>query len=95
MYLGRIMELADRDTLYRNPRHPYTQLLLDAAPVPDPAIERQRRPRVAKGELPSPINQPKGCVFNTRCPMATAECGEAMPALRPIADGHYAACIKV
>jgi peptide/nickel transport system ATP-binding protein len=95
MYLGRIMELADRDTLYRNPRHPYTQLLLDAAPVPDPVIERQRRPRVAKGELPSPINQPKGCVFSTRCPMATAECSEAVPALRLIADGHYAACIKV
>jgi peptide/nickel transport system ATP-binding protein len=95
MYLGRIMELADRDELYRNPRHPYTQLLLDAAPVPDPAIERGRRPRVAKGELPSPINQPKGCVFSTRCPMATAECSAAVPALRQVAVGHYAACIKV
>ena len=95
MYLGRIMELADRDELYRNPRHPYTQLLLDAAPVPDPVIERGRRPRVAKGELPSPINQPKGCVFSTRCPMATVECSQAVPPLRQIADGHYVACIKV
>jgi peptide/nickel transport system ATP-binding protein len=95
MYLGRIMELADRDELYRNPRHPYTQLLLDAAPVPDPVIERRRRPQVAKGELPSPINQPRGCVFSTRCPMASAECSAEVPPLREIAGGHHVACIKV
>jgi peptide/nickel transport system ATP-binding protein len=95
MYLGRIMELADRDELYRNPRHPYTQLLLDAAPVPDPVIERSRRPRVAKGELPSPINQPKGCVFSTRCPLATAECSAEVPLLRRVEGGHQVACIKV
>jgi peptide/nickel transport system ATP-binding protein len=95
MYLGRIMEIADRDELYRNPLHPYTQVLLDAVPVPDPAVERRRSPRVAKGELPSPINQPKGCVFSTRCPMAGAECDAAIPPLREVAGGHFAACIKV
>jgi peptide/nickel transport system ATP-binding protein len=95
MYLGRIMELADRDELYRHPRHPYTKVLLDAAPVPDPALERARQPRIVKGEIPSPINQPKGCVFSTRCPMASAECSKVVPPLREIAGGHHVACIKV
>ncbi len=95
MYLGRIMEIADRDELYDNPRHPYTIALLDAVPVPDPQIERARGQRIVKGELPSPVNLPPGCVFSTRCPMATAECSQAVPELREISPGHRAACIKL
>jgi peptide/nickel transport system ATP-binding protein len=95
MYLGRIMEIADRDTLYREPLHPYTKVLLDAAPVPDPTVEKARAPRLIKGELPSPLTPPTGCVFNTRCPLAGPECREVVPALREIRPGHFAACIKI
>jgi peptide/nickel transport system ATP-binding protein len=95
MYLGRIMEIADRDTLYREPLHPYTKLLLDAAPVPDPTIEKARAPRLIKGELPSPLAPPMGCVFHTRCPMASQECREVVPNLEEKKPGHMAACIKV
>ena len=95
MYLGRMMEFADRDELYANPLHPYTKLLLDAAPVPDPAVEKTRAPRLIKGDLPSPLNPPKGCVFNTRCPMASEECREVIPPLEAKRPGHFAACIKV
>jgi peptide/nickel transport system ATP-binding protein len=95
MYLGRVMELAPRDTLYENPQHPYTKALLDAAPIPDPVIEKARHPRALGGELPSPLNPPKGCVFNTRCPLASDECRQEIPAFREIAPDHFAACIKV
>ena len=95
MYLGRIMEIAGRDEIYRNPQHPYTKALLDAAPIPDPEVERARLTRTIKGELPSPLNPPAGCVFHTRCPIATAECRQAVPELRQIDAGHHAACIKV
>jgi peptide/nickel transport system ATP-binding protein len=95
MYFGRIMEIADRDTIYREPLHPYTKVLLDAAPVPDPTIEKGREPRLIKGELPSHLAPPPGCVFNTRCPLASEECRQVVPALREIRPGHYAACIKV
>ena len=95
MYFGRIMEIADRDTIYREPLHPYTKVLLDAAPVPDPTIEKGREPRLIKGELPSHLAPPPGCVFNTRCPLASEECRQVVPALREIKPGHYAACIKV
>ena len=95
MYLGRVMEIADRDALYREPLHPYTKLLLDAAPVPDPVVEKARAPRLIQGELPSPLTPPAGCVFNTRCPMASAECHAAIPPLREVKPGHWAACIKV
>jgi peptide/nickel transport system ATP-binding protein len=95
MYLGRIMELAERDALYATPLHPYTQALLDAAPVPDPRIERSRKPRALKGELPSPLRPPPGCVFNTRCPLASEECLQAVPALREVRPGHFVACHKV
>jgi peptide/nickel transport system ATP-binding protein len=95
MYLGRVMEIADRDTLYREPLHPYTKLLLDAAPVPDPVVEKARAPRLIQGELPSPLAPPAGCVFNTRCPLASAECRAAIPPLREVKHGHWAACIKV
>jgi len=95
MYLGRIVELADRDRLYARPLHPYTQALLDAAPVPDPQVERARAPRTLRGEIPSPLRPPPGCVFNTRCPLASEECRQAVPALRIMEDGHQVACIKV
>jgi peptide/nickel transport system ATP-binding protein len=95
MYLGRIMELADRDTLYASPQHPYTQALLDAAPVPDPRIERARAPRMLSGELPSPLTPPTGCVFHTRCPRAVDDCRRVVPDLREVAPGHLAACIRL
>jgi len=95
MYLGRVMETADRDELCERPLHPYTKLLLDAAPIPDPKVEKERAPRLIKGELPSPLAPPTGCVFHTRCPIATAECRADIPALREIRPGHTVACIKV
>ncbi|MGV3634729.1 MAG: dipeptide ABC transporter ATP-binding protein [Pseudorhodoplanes sp.] len=95
MYLGRVMETADRDELCERPLHPYTKLLLDAAPIPDPTIEKERAPRLIQGELPSPLAPPTGCVFHTRCPIATAECRAEIPALREVRPGHSVACIKV
>ena len=95
MYLGRVMEVADRDTLYREPLHPYTKLLLDAAPVPDPTIEKARAPRLIQGEVPSPLAPPAGCVFHTRCPIAGPECRQAVPPLRQMRAGHSVACVKV
>ncbi len=95
MYLGRMMELADRDALYEDPLHPYTKALLDAVPVPDAAAERVREYRVLGGEVPSPLRPPPGCVFNTRCPMASEECRREVPQLREIKPRHYAACIKL
>jgi peptide/nickel transport system ATP-binding protein len=95
MYLGRIMEIADRDDLYARPAHPYTKALLDAAPVPDPRVERERAPRALRGELPSPLSPPVGCVFHTRCPLASEECRQVIPPLVDVAPGHAAACIKV
>jgi len=92
VYLGRVMEVAPSDTLYRDPRHPYTRALLDAAPVPDP---RQRRSRVPlQGDIPSPANPPSGCVFRTRCPRAIAECAQVIPPLVEVAPGHFKACIR-
>ena len=95
MYLGRVMEIADRDTLYAEPLHPYTQALLEAVPVPDPKIEAKREHRVLSGEVPSPLAPPSGCVFHTRCPRADAACRSERPALREVRAGHFAACIKV
>ncbi|MBI3515198.1 MAG: dipeptide ABC transporter ATP-binding protein [Proteobacteria bacterium] len=95
MYLGRIMEIASRDTLYDNPQHPYTKALLDAAPIPDPEVERTRVTRVLRGELPSPLNPPSGCVFHTRCPIADEACRQVIPELRRVGSDHHAACIKV
>jgi len=93
MYLGRIVEYAPADELFANPKHPYTQALLAAAPIPDPVIERTRPRTIIKGELPSPLNPPAGCVFHPRCPLATAECIKAVPARRELAPGHMVACI--
>ena len=95
MYLGKVMEIADRDALYSDPLHPYTKALLDAVPIPDPALEAKREYHVLSGEVPSPLNPPRGCVFHTRCPLASAECALAVPELREIKPGHFAACIKL
>jgi peptide/nickel transport system ATP-binding protein len=95
MYLGRVMEIADRDTLYAEPLHPYTRALLDAVPIPNPALEAGREHRVLGGEVPSPLNPPRGCVFHTRCPAANDECKAAVPQLREVRPRHYAACIKL
>ncbi len=95
MYLGRIMEIADRDELYSAPLHPYTATLMEVAPTPDPVKERQKVFRGAKGDIPSPLNAPSGCVFHTRCPLAGPECRRVVPELREIRPGHFAACIKV
>ena len=92
MYLGRIVELAPTAELFGNPRHPYTEALLSAAPIPDPTLRRQRI--VLSGDLPSPINPPSGCAFRTRCRYAIATCADAVPPLRPVAHGHVAACIR-
>jgi oligopeptide/dipeptide ABC transporter ATP-binding protein len=95
MYLGHIIEIADRDTIYRRPLHPYTRALLDAVPVPDPAIERKRNASRLQGELPSPLNPPSGCVFHTRCALATEECRVRAPEPRQFAGGHVAACHNI
>ncbi len=92
MYLGKIMELADSKELYSNPLHPYTKALLSAVPIPDPELERKRERIVLKGEIPSPINPPRGCRFNTRCPVAESICFEEVPEFRPVGTGHHVAC---
>lgn len=92
MYLGRVMEIATAADLYARPNHPYTQALLSAVPVPEPGRKRKRT--VLKGDIPSPINPPSGCVFRTRCPMATAECAKIVPELRPVGADHVSACIQ-
>jgi peptide/nickel transport system ATP-binding protein len=92
MYLGKIMELADRDEIYQRPLHPYTKALLDAAPIPDPRIERARAPRALRGEIPSPLTPPTGCVFHTRCPFAADICKQDIPAVRELKPGHLVAC---
>jgi oligopeptide transport system ATP-binding protein len=92
MYLGRIVEMAAGDELFDNPLHPYTQALLSAVPVPDPRIEASRDFRPPKGEVPSPINPPSGCVFHPRCPIAVESCRRDRPALRELRPGHWVAC---
>ncbi|HBK08544.1 MAG TPA: peptide ABC transporter substrate-binding protein [Acetobacteraceae bacterium] len=90
MYLGKIVELADRRTLFARPHHPYTRALLSAVPVPDPTARRQRI--ILKGDVPSPINPPSGCRFHTRCPFTFDRCREEEPVLKPVGDGHLSAC---
>ncbi|MGE0224968.1 MAG: ABC transporter ATP-binding protein [Acetobacteraceae bacterium] len=90
MYLGRIVEYADKKTLFASPQHPYTEALLAAVPLPDPALKRSRR-RV-EGDVPSPIKPPPGCHFHPRCPYAEARCKQEAPVLREIAPGHLVSC---
>ena len=90
MYLGNIVEIADRDELFKNPLHPYTKALLSAVPVPDPTIKRKRI--ILKGDVPNPANPPSGCKFHTRCPYVTEKCKEVEPEFRKIAEGHEVAC---
>jgi len=94
MYLGKIVEIADRAALYESPRHPYTQALLSAVPIPDPVVEAARARIVLRGEVPSAVNPPAGCVFHTRCPIAIAECAAGVPPLREVASRQWAACIR-
>ena len=92
MYLGRIMEIADARDLYARPTHPYTEALLSAAPIPEPGARRKRI--LLRGETPSPVAPPSGCVFRTRCPIAGPECAQTVPPLREVAAGHRVACLK-
>src|SRR5687768_6522032 len=95
MYLGKIVELAERTELYANPLMPYTKALLSAVPIPDPLAEMKRERIILTGDVPSPINPPVGCHFHTRCPIAIAACKEIDPPLQEKAPGHWAACIRV
>lgn len=92
MYLGHLVELADSEELYQQPLHPYTQALLSAIPIPDPAIEDTRHRMVLQGELPSAIHLPTGCVFHTRCPKAMERCKSDKPLFKAYASGHFVAC---
>ena len=92
MYLGRVVELAECDELFDNPLHPYTRALLAAVPVPDPAVEAERAFQPVRGEVPSPINPPPGCVFHPRCPLAVDQCRRVRPELRELRPGHWVAC---
>jgi len=95
MYLGHIMEVADRTELYENPLHPYTKALLSAVPIPDPVIEQTRERVILTGDVPSPLHPPSGCVFHTRCPIAIDECSEQVPELRNMGNDHWVSCIRV
>lgn len=92
MYLGRIVEIADRDDIYEKPAHPYTSSLLSAVPLPDPRTERRRRRIILEGDVPSPANPPRGCHFHTRCPIAQDRCRTEVPELRDLGGGQQAAC---
>jgi len=92
MYLGKIMEMADREELYRNPMHPYSQALLSAVPIPDPMVEEQRQRIILEGDVPTPVNPPKGCHFCTRCPKAMDVCKDNEPEFRDYGGEHFVAC---
>ncbi|HEY5257937.1 MAG TPA: dipeptide ABC transporter ATP-binding protein [Candidatus Baltobacteraceae bacterium] len=92
MYVGKLVESADRDALYENPMHPYTQALLSAIPIPDPRVEQRRKRIVLSGDIPSPVNPPSGCRFHTRCPIAFERCRIEEPPLTDYGGGHFAAC---
>jgi oligopeptide transport system ATP-binding protein len=95
MYLGKMMELSDRNEIYDNPMHPYTKALLSAVPIPDPSLERKRERIILTGDVPSSLRPPRGCVFHTRCPIAIDECREAIPEWREVQPGHWVACHRV
>jgi oligopeptide transport system ATP-binding protein len=92
MYMGKVMELADRASIYRRPRHPYTRALIESVPIPDPVRERARAKRALQGDMPSPLDPPSGCVFRTRCPFATRVCADRVPELETLDDGSQVAC---
>lgn len=92
MYLGRVMEIADSDSLFSNPSHPYTKALLDAVPNPDPSIEANREIEPLHGEVPNPSNPPPGCVFHTRCPVSEDRCRHSAPVLQPVTPNQATAC---
>jgi oligopeptide/dipeptide ABC transporter ATP-binding protein len=95
MYLGRIVEITDQVSLYENPLHPYTRVLLSAVPIADPFMEEQRQRIKIKGEIPSPMDPPTGCHFHPRCPDAIDDCKNIVPELKEIGGGHAVACIRV
>ena len=94
MYLGHLVEMAERNEIYRNPIHPYTKALLSAVPIPDPILDAQRERVLLSGEVPSPLNPPSGCVFHPRCPIANEQCTQVLPELRQVEPDHWAACIR-
>ena len=95
MYLGKMVELADAEEIYKHPLHPYSQSLLSAVPMPDPKTARANKRIVLTGDIPSPLNAPSGCPFRTRCRYATRECAESMPSFEQVSAGHYVACHRV
>ncbi|MEM9028456.1 MAG: ABC transporter ATP-binding protein [Pseudomonadota bacterium] len=95
MYLGKMVELAATDELFDNPQHPYTKALLEAVPIADPVREAGRAHQIIKGEIPSPINPPSGCVFHPRCPLAVDSCKREIPQFREARPGHWVACTEV
>jgi len=95
MYLGVIVEMGDRNEVYENPYHPYSQALLSAVPIPDPKKDRERKRIILMGDVPSPINPPSGCRFHPRCPNAKPQCSEDTPEWREISDKHWVACHQV
>jgi peptide/nickel transport system ATP-binding protein/oligopeptide transport system ATP-binding protein len=93
MYLGKMVEFADRDDLFRNPLHPYTQALMSAIPIPDPTLKRERI--ILQGDVPSPINPPKGCRFHPRCPVAMEICALQEPPFSEVSPDHWVACWRI